>query len=181
MSSADRWATVLYVIVLVLLLAVGGLEYRQYQDRTSVETLARKEKDLKAKEEALRKRAAAAENLKPMIAQFESQLLKVDQGNYYAQLLLDGVGNKRLSGVQFPQYQFAESGSVGKFPRYAIAGSATGSESQVLAFIRLFEEGPYKVQVPNINFSLVGGQASASLTLVYTAEQVTAPKPAEKK
>lgn len=180
MASADRWATVLYVLVLVLLVAVGGLEYYQNKEQTQVEDLARKEKDLKTKAESLRKREEAAQKLKPVIAQFEAQLLKPDKGNYYSQLLLDGVGNKRLSGAQFPQYQFAEAGSAGKFPRYSITGSASGTEAQVAEFIRRFEEGTYKVQVPNINYSLNGGQANASLTLVYTAMD-SPTQPAAKK
>lgn len=169
MSNSDRWATVFYVLVLLLLIGVGGLEYTQYNERVKVEDLVRKEQDLKTKVDALRKREAAAENLKPMIAQYESQLLKPEQGNYYAQLLLDGVANQRLSGAKFPQYAFAAAGTAGKFPRFSITGSATGSEAQVLEFIRRFEEGSYKVQVPTINYAINGGQANASLTLVYTA------------
>lgn len=170
MSSSDRVATLFYVAVLLLLLAVGGMEYIQYNHRTEIANVGRKEQELKTKVDSLRKREQVAANLKPMIAQYDAQLVKAEKGNYYAQLLLDSVANQRLSGAQFPQYSFSTAGAAGKFPRFSITGSVSGTETQVLDFIRRFEEGTYKVQVPNINYAISGGQATASLTLIYTAE-----------
>lgn len=171
MSNSDRWATILYVLALALLLAVGGLEYYQYEERTKVEDLVRKEKDLQTKVNTLKTRAAAAEKQKPLIAANESQLMKLEKGNFYGQLLLDAVGNKRQTGVQFPQYSFVEAGTAGKFPRYNITGVATGSEEQVLAYIRSFEEGPYKVQIPTITYQISPASVTANLTLTYTMDK----------
>lgn len=177
-GQSDRQAAVLLIFAVLILAAVGLLEYSQSGLRQQAERLRAQEATLKAKVESLNKRAAAIEAAQPAIRALESRLLPADKGNHYAQTLMATVAEQRASGVEFPTYGFTLSGAAGNFPRYSVAGSATGTNDQLADFIRRLEEGSYRVQIPSVSYTGEitptgtpwAGRATVNLTLIYTAQ-----------
>ena len=177
MNRTDTVAAVLLAIAIFLAIGVGAAEYLQHGERQKAEKLAVEEAGLKTRVEALRKRETAALAELPRVEELEKFLLPKDQGNLYAQVLLATVEAQRQSGVTIPSYGFSLAGAAGKYPRYTVSGSASGSDEQVYRFAELLEQGPFKVQITNIGYSgrIVragpGGATTITFSLVYTAQQ----------
>lgn len=194
MTGSDRWAVLLLVLALLLLLAVGGLEYLQSGERQKVAALAQQESTLKTRTEILKRREAEAQKNLPLVEQMQSELLPAERGNPFAQVLLTTIEAKRATGVELNSYAFASANNISLYPRFTVSFSVSGADAQLFAFVRMLEEGPYRVKIFPVTYNSVGGVglltlppgaegggsagivippgglASLSLTLTYTAE-----------
>ncbi len=138
-KRSNPW--VFFTLVFLLVAAGGGfMEYLRQDEVKKVDALAQQVSEAQKKEQQLKSREAKLKATEKQRTELEARLLDLKDGNLYAQHLMNLVNESRSSGAKIPQISFATS-SGGNYTIMSLSTSATGSEAQVLQFIRLLEEG----------------------------------------
>lgn len=182
-SKGDRVATILFVLALLPLAAIGWMQYAGGGRVEAVQSLRQQVSQEQQKAARLERSASAVAAHADQLTQLNRALIQPEGGSPYAQILLLTEGVRRSSGARFPTYVFGTKETLGTLPRYSINGTAIGSEAQVLGFIRGLEEGPNRVQTTSITWQN-GAEVTASLSMLYTgapAEQPASPAAAPAK
>jgi hypothetical protein len=173
-SKGDRVATLLFSFALLPLVAICWTQVEGRKQGKAVEALRREVGNQQQKTAQLNERLRVVEARRPLLAKLQGALISPEGGSPYAQILLLTEEVRRQTGARFPSYAFGSPGAAGTLPRYSITGTATGSESSLLAFLRGLEEGPNRVQITSIAWQANGVQVMAG-NASATGQPVGAP------
>lgn len=148
-----------FLAVLVMAVAVVGFfeqERRALQDnlqalRSDVDQASKQLIQLRERERKLAETREARTAL-------ASHLMDAENGTYYRQLLETMVAASRTAGVKLDRITFTSSPPVGAASAANLTAAASGTEAQLLSFVRHLEEGQPLGQFAKLNWN---GQISA--------------------
>ncbi len=171
--------TILILTFLVCAAGVGVMEYMRSTQQAINTDLDAQLKEANTKVSALRKREAALQQGRAEREALEPRLLQPADGQVDGQLLMTVVRAARTAGVKASPVTFgggksktASAGDLG------ITFSVTGSEAQVLHFLRILEEGKPLAQIGTITWGMpvqkgmdpYANQGSVALEISFFAD-----------
>ncbi|MFZ5816323.1 MAG: hypothetical protein ACOY93_13670 [Bacillota bacterium] len=177
----------LFFILTLLVVAVGGgiMEYMRRTEQAKVDELDTQIREARSKIQSLAAREAKLKVNEARRKDIETRLLDAKAGNIYAQDLMAMVRASRATATQLPQVSF-NARDAGSVAAMGIGTTVTGTETQLLEFIRLLENGRPVTQVNNISWAIPiengtsggSGSVTLSLTLYGPLRLPQAPPPA---
>lgn len=145
--------TVFFIVLPLTLLTLGGLEYLRNEAVKRVEAVEVKVQEATKQVTALNAREAKLKASEAERKEMEARLLSLKDGNRYAQSLMTPVTASRATGPQLAVIGFTTS-KTGVITTTGLNLSATGTEEQVLGFVRRLEEGRPLVRVNSVSWNI---------------------------
>lgn len=170
------------IILLLSVVAGGSMEYVRREEASRLATLTKQVSETTTKVTQMQNREAKLKADESARKELAGRLINLKQEELYSQLLMAMARAGRSSGVTLSNITFAADTS-GQVVASLLTTQASGTEAQVLQFIRLLEEGSPAGWLEDLQWNVPmqkGGEesvGSATLKIKLYGPQLKAGEP----